>query len=493
MNAYGYRRGSIFWALTLIAVGVLFLYNNFNPTVRPWHIIAKFWPILIIFWGLSKLIDYIQARAHPETTPPPLFSASEVVLLILILLLGSLLSKVVLRPWQHWPEALGIGVDDEFADLFLDSFTYTRTVSQPVKPPAGLLAVVRRGDVEVRGSDQDSIEAVVKESIRAPNESEAKKLSEELKVEIVEQAGRYLLETNQDSLPSGGRTVRLDITFRVPRDTAVEVTAENGAIVLEGLNGEQTLTSRRGDVRVANVEGLVRVHKSRGSTTVRDVKGNVEVDGRGNDVEVAGVSGTVFVNGEFSGSVQFKNLTQSARFSSSRTDMLVQKLTGTLNMELSSLNATGIEGPFEISTRQKDIVLNEFEHSVKVANSSGDVRLRTTTPPRQPIDVDLKRGGIDLALPAASSFQIEASSQHGDVESDFSGPGLVVDREGRTPTITGTYGKGGPRIRLGTSYGTIRLLREGARPRERPRFSEPPVPEEAKPTSHRAGLSRGTK
>src|SRR6516165_536689 len=98
MSVYAYRRGSIFWALTLITVGGLFLYQNFNPVVHPWQILAKFWPVLIIFWGLSKLIDYIQAQAHPETAPPSLFSGSEVILLLLILVLGTVVSRLVLRP-----------------------------------------------------------------------------------------------------------------------------------------------------------------------------------------------------------------------------------------------------------------------------------------------------------------------------------------------------------------------------------------------------------
>jgi len=129
MSTYGYRRGSIFWALTLIGVGAIFLWENFNPAIHPWQVIAKFWPILIIFWGLSKLIDYIQARAHPETVPPPLFSASEVILLVLILVLGTLVSKVVLRPWQQWPASWGVDMDDEgFSGLFMNSYTYTQTV-----------------------------------------------------------------------------------------------------------------------------------------------------------------------------------------------------------------------------------------------------------------------------------------------------------------------------------------------------------------------------
>src|SRR5712692_2031572 len=133
MSSYRHRRGSIFWALILIAVGVIFLYQNFNPAIHPWQIIAKFWPVLIIFWGLSKLIDYVQAQTHPETTPPPLFSGSEVVLLVLILILGTLISKIVLR---HWPRDFNIdmGGDGEFSSLFWDSFTYTQTLSQPVRP-----------------------------------------------------------------------------------------------------------------------------------------------------------------------------------------------------------------------------------------------------------------------------------------------------------------------------------------------------------------------
>jgi DUF4097 and DUF4098 domain-containing protein YvlB len=472
--------------LTLIGVGAIFLYNNFNPAIRPWHIIAKFWPILIIFWGLSKLVDYIQSQAHPETTPPPLFSASEVILLILILLMGSLVSKIVLRPWQHWPEALGIEMDDGMADLFLDSYTYTETISQPVKAPGGLLAVIRRGDVEVHGSDQTGVEAVVNKTVRAPDQASAKKVSDGLKVEIVEQAGRYFLKTNLDSLADGGRNVRLNITLRVPKNTPAEITTERGDLVLDGVSGDQTLTSHRGDVRVSNVEGLVRIHKSRGPTSVHDVKGSVEVDGRGDDVEIAGVSGTVAVNGEFSGSVQFREVAQSARFASSRTDMTVQRLTGRLNMELGSLDATGIDGPFEISTRQKDINLEDFKHTVKIANTNGDIRLRTGTPLRQPIDVDLKKGEIDLTLPAACDFQIEATSEHGDVESDFSGPGLVINKEGMAPSITGTYGKGGPLIRLATTYGTVRVMRLGLRPSPPAAPSTPatppapPTPEEGK-------------
>jgi DUF4097 and DUF4098 domain-containing protein YvlB len=477
MSVYSYRRGSIFWALTLIAVGAIFLYHNFNPTLHPWEIIAKYWPILIIFWGLSKLLDYLAARAHPETVPPPLFTGSEVVLLFLILALGTLLSHFVLRPWQQWPAALGIDVEDEdFARMFYNSYTYTRTFSQPAGPQPRLLLVNRRGDVEIRGADQSTFDAVVKETIWAPNEDAAKKLSEQLKVELVPQAGRYLLQSNVDSLANGGRNLRLDITLRVPKTTSAQVTAEHGDLVLDGLKGDQTLSTKRGDTHISNTEGLIRISKSGGLSEVREVKGNVEMEGRGQDIDVSGVSGLVTVNGEFSGNVQFRNVTQTLRYNSSRTDLTAQRLTGRLSMEVGSLDATGVDGPFEITTRQKDITLAEFKHSVKVVNTNGDVRLRTSFPLTHPIDVDLKKGGIELTLPAAANFQIDASSDHGAVECDFTGTNLKVSKEGDTPSIKGSVGKGGPAIRLSTAYGTIHLGRGGPRPPSPPKNPEPPSP-----------------
>lgn len=476
MNGYTHRRGSIFWALTLIAVGSLFLYHNFDPSVRPWHIIAKFWPILIIFWGLSKLIDYLHAQSHPETAAPPLFTGSEVVLLVLILLLGTLVSKIVLHSWHEWPGEMGIHIDDdEFASLFTNSYTYTQSLSQAAKPQPHLLIVNRRGDVSLRASDQSTLDAVVKETVRADNEDQAKKVADQLKFEIAEEGGQYVFKSNLDSLPSSGRNVRLDISLSVPKNTTAEITAERGDVSVEGLQGGQTLTTKHGDVRVANVEGLVRVHKSRGNTQVRDVKGNVEVDGRGGDIDVGGVSGTVTVSGDFSGAVQFHDIAQSLRFSSSRTDLTTQRLSGRLYMEMGSLDARGVDGPFEISTRQKDIHLDGFAHSVKISDTNGEISLRASTPPKQSIEVESKRGGINLMLPPGSNFQIDANSRHGEVQSDFSGPNLKVVPEGEAASLTGTYGKGGPLIRLSTSYGTISVTHAGPQPPRSPEAPQPPA------------------
>jgi DUF4097 and DUF4098 domain-containing protein YvlB len=462
MSIYSYhRRGSIFWALTLIAVGFLFLYQNFNPDIRPWTLLAKYWPILIIFWGVSKLIDYLQASRDTQSPPVSLFSGSEVVLLLLILVFGSLVSKIVLHPWQHW-SWVGINSDSEgWANPFLNSYNYTRTFSENLPAGSHLLITNRRGDVEIRAGDQPTLDAVEKETIRSNSEDEARKLHNQLKISLVEQAGHYLLQTNLDSLPHGGSAVRLDLTLHVPAKTTTEITAQHGSIIVDGLAGDQTLTSDHGDVQVSNVNGFVRIHKTHGSTEVRNVSGNVEIEGRGGDLDVANVVGMLTVNGEFSGSVQFQNVSQTTHFVSSRTDLTAQRLTGRLDMEMGSLEINQMDGPADITTRQKDITVEGFKHSLKIINQNGDVELRPAAPLSHPIEVQLKKGAIELVLPPQSSFQIDAISQHGDVESDFQGPGLKVESQGDAPSIHGIYGQGGPTIHLATTYGTIRLSSSG--------------------------------
>jgi DUF4097 and DUF4098 domain-containing protein YvlB len=477
MSAYVYRRGTIFWALTLIAVGFIFLYQNFNPAIHPWQILAKFWPIIIIFWGFSKLIDYMQARAHPEITPPPLFSASEVILLVLVLIMGTLVSKIVMHEWPSWWES-GIHDNGDFESLFTNSYTYTQTVSAAAGAQPHLVFVNPRGDVEVRAGDQPSVQVVVKEEVHANSNDDAKKLADQLKYQIAHDGAQYTLQSNLDSLPDHGRAIQLDVTLTVPAATTTDLTLEHGDLTLDGLKGDQNLSVDHGDARISQVQGLVRLRKSGGDTQVSNVQGSVDLQGRGGDVQMSDVTGTATVNGEFSGDVEFTNVGQTLRYLSSRTDLTAQQLTGRLAMDSGSLEASGVRGPFDLTTRAKDINLDGFSHSVRISNTDGDIELRAAGAPTRPIEVQSNKGEIQLNIPGSSSFQIDATSQHGEVESDFSGPNLKVNSSGESPSITGSYGKGGgPTIHLSTAYGTIRLGQgEASTPPAPPKAPAPPTP-----------------
>lgn len=48
------KRGKVFWGIVLVLVGALILLHNLGYVAKD---IIRFWPVLLILWGIKKLID----------------------------------------------------------------------------------------------------------------------------------------------------------------------------------------------------------------------------------------------------------------------------------------------------------------------------------------------------------------------------------------------------------------------------------------------------
>jgi len=51
---YHPKRGRGFWGIVLVLVGLFILFHNLGFVSRD---IIRFWPVLLILWGIKKLID----------------------------------------------------------------------------------------------------------------------------------------------------------------------------------------------------------------------------------------------------------------------------------------------------------------------------------------------------------------------------------------------------------------------------------------------------
>lgn len=66
------RRGTLTAGLVLIAIGLVFFLENFYDRFSIWHLIGRYWPVILILVGLNKLYGYFTWQdplSAPEARP----------------------------------------------------------------------------------------------------------------------------------------------------------------------------------------------------------------------------------------------------------------------------------------------------------------------------------------------------------------------------------------------------------------------------------------
>jgi uncharacterized membrane protein HdeD (DUF308 family) len=64
--------GALTAGLLLIALGVIFLAENFYTPFSAWRLIGRYWPVLLIIVGVKRLIEYFTwPAAHPTPDQAP--------------------------------------------------------------------------------------------------------------------------------------------------------------------------------------------------------------------------------------------------------------------------------------------------------------------------------------------------------------------------------------------------------------------------------------
>ncbi|HXN23501.1 MAG TPA: toast rack family protein [Candidatus Dormibacteraeota bacterium] len=89
------RRGSIGSGLILVTIGILLLLSNLRPD---FHLVARYWPLILIFLGVGKLWDYSQQNWYPDNRAR--VSGGGIALLILLVVFGVAVSRN--RGGAHW-------------------------------------------------------------------------------------------------------------------------------------------------------------------------------------------------------------------------------------------------------------------------------------------------------------------------------------------------------------------------------------------------------
>ena len=438
---------SIAGPVILIAVGALFLIHNLRPDLRFWESLIRYWPFLLIGFGVLRLAEVLfDAGSGRDIATRNYGGGGAVVALVMLFIVLS----VVTRRAEFFRAR---GFENGRLDLFGEAYDYPVNAQGAADGVTMLVLDNLRGNLSVTGGDGARYEVNGHKSVRAYNRSDADAIEKKGGLKFVREGNQLIVRADEPQTPKEGR-MSADLEIKVPRGVSVEARGRSGDLSLSSLTGSVDISSDRGDVRLSDIGGSARVNVNR-SSLVRavDMKGPLDIEGHGNDIQLENVSGEVTINGSYSGTLDFKNIAKALHFESPQTELRLEQVPGNFSMDLSDVRASNIIGPMRLRTKSRDIHIDNFAEAMEIDIERGDVELSPARTPLAKIDVHARFGNIELALPERAQFDLKGATSQGETHNDY-GPQLKTEIDGRAATIRSVDSHGVP-ITVSTDRGQI--------------------------------------
>jgi len=464
------RRRSLSGPFVLIVIGTVCLLGTMHVLSlgRLAHLFANYWPVLLIIWGLIKLVEH--QRAQREGVRAPGIGAGGIFLVVTIVVFGLIATQIERVNWSGIRDQINMD-DSDFNDIFGQSYNFNDHLEQSFPAGASLKIIDTRGAISVHASDDNKITVVVRKRVGAENQGDADKYNSETKPTITTIGG--LVTLNATAEGAGDHSIEVDLDVSVPRKVPVAITSRRGDVNLVGRDGTIDISAQHSDTTVEDVNGDVKVSQEKGSVKIEQVTGDVHVEGRVNEVSVSDVKGAVQLDGDFSESVKLSRITKTVTFKSSRTDMEFSRIEGSLDLDSDELHAEQITGPLHLTTRSKNIRLEEVSGDVRLQDDNGAIEVGMRTLGN--VQIDSRNGDIQLSLPDKAGFRLDAQTRDGEIQSEF--PELKVNNDEHQAKASGSVGNALSHIVLNNEHDGIEIRKASSTP---PKPPEPPNPKAGK-------------
>lgn len=466
------RQRSFAGPFVLIIVGVVFLMGTMHilSVGKLAHLFANYWPVLLILWGVIKLIEHMQAQR--EGTRSSGIGAGGVVLVVMIVVFGLIATQLERVNWSGMRDNFNFD-DNDFSNLFEgNTYNYNDHLEQDFPAGASLKVIDAHGAISVHPSNDNKITVVVRKRIAAENQNDADKYNGETKPTITAIGGLVTVDAKTEA--AGDHPVESDLDISLPKKASVTIESRRGDVNVSGRDATVNVSTQHSDTAIEDVTGNVKVSQEKGSVRVEQVNGDVHVEGRVNELAVSDVKGSVQLDGEFQESVKLQRIAKTVTFKSSRTDMEFSRIDGELDLDSDELHAGDITGPLRLTTRSKNIRLDGLSGDVRVQDDNGAVELLMRTVGN--MQIDNRNGDIQLSLPEKAGFRLDARTRDGEIQSDFAE--LKVSNEEHESKANGSVGNGSSHIVLNNEHDNIEIRKAGAIP---PKPPEPPKAGKALP------------
>lgn len=447
------RRSSIVAPLVLIAIGALLLINSLRPELSLLTLAARYWPFLLIAWGVIRLAEICFPAMNGGSAATRRMGGGEWALVILVVLFGTTIHGAIdaSRNWSR------LGPFRIYGMRWLGQpFDYPIPEQKQTAPKNARIIIENlRGNVHITGIATDSVTLTGRKTIRSFEQRDADLADRQSPVDFTVQGDSIVIRTNQERIGQE-RQITEDLDITAPHGVSVEGRGRYGDFEISDITGEAAIDSDNAGVRLQNIGGRIRVSTRRSDVIrVSNAAAGVELKGAGQDLEFENIKGQLLISGSYSGDLQFRNIEKPIRFDSSRTTMELASLPGTARMSLGDLTVNGATGPFRITAKSKDIRLTDVTGAIEVDLKRGDIEVVATKPPVPKMDLRTAAGDINVALPARAKFTLHAGTRRGEVDNGF-GDALKQTTTGPGAELTGAVGQG-PLVRMETIRGNIGL------------------------------------
>jgi len=454
-------RRSFAGPVVLIIVGTFFLLSNMGVISwdKFWEWFSSYWPVLLIVWGVIKIIEYQQANRAGERARG--IGAGGVMLVVLVVVCGLIAHEAykyrgTMHGWCEDPDVQGLPWCGH-------TYNYTDELQQAFPAGGSLHVNTQRGAINVTVSDDNQIHVSVHKRINADRQEQADEWNKKTRPQITVNGQVVTLEANTQG--AGDHPVSDDLDVAIPRKASVVLSSRHGDISVMGRDGNADITSRNGDISITDLNGAATVNLDDSSARLSQIASDVVLQGRAREVSLEDIKGTARLDGDFRESVRLARIAKAVNFKSSRTDMSFTRLDGDLDLEQGDLEASNVTGPFNLNTRHKDIRISGVSSNVQVRNENGPVEIEVTKLGNLQVEND--RADIRVFIPEKSSFQVEAQARNGDIQTDFNE--LKIENGDNRATATGSVNGGTSRIVLNNQHGSIEIRKGEA-------VAPPPAP-----------------
>ena len=443
---------SIAGPVVLIVIGVLFLFGTMG--ILEWHglgsLFARFWPALLILWGVLKLVEYEQAKRSGQPTRG--IGVGGVFLMLFLIGAGLIATQASRVDWKNLGDHVELGDNEGLDEIFSGpTFDYSDELSQEIPAGASLKVLDDRGAITINVADGKTMKVSVRKKVRAEKEADADSYNSKTQPHIT--VADKVVTLDAYTHAAGDHSVATDMDIYVPRNTDLVIVSRRGGVTINGMSGSVDVTNQHGEVSLNDHTGNAVLNIEQSSARAEHVKGDVTIQGRANEVSIEDVDGTVHLNGEFQESVQLVRVSKTVSFHSSRTDMEFAHLDGRLDLDSGDLRADSLSGPMHLKTRSKDISLEGLSGDLRLEDENGSVEVGLHKPGN--IQIDNRKGDVQVTIPPNTAIKVEARTREGEIQSDFEE--IKVEGHERESSASGSIGTNGPKLVMNCDKGQIEI------------------------------------